>query len=74
MRIQQISILIIVNVSRETWKGGDGDVKIILYIILLAFNMIVIICQQAKISELEEELMNSRIEAIKEINKLRKED
>lgn len=55
-------------------KGGDGDVKIILYIILLAFNMIVIICQQAKISELEEELMNSRIEAIKEINKLRKED
>jgi hypothetical protein len=55
-------------------KGGDGDVKIILYIILLAFNMIVIICQQARISELEEELMNSRIEAIKEINKLRKED
>ena len=55
-------------------KGGDGDVKIILYIILLAFNMIVIICQQAKISELEEELMDSRIEAIKEINKLRKED
>lgn len=55
-------------------KGGDGDVKIILYIILLAFNMIVIICQQARISELEEELINSRIEAIKEINKLRKED
>lgn len=55
-------------------KGGDGDVKIILYIILLAFNMIVIICQQAKISELEEELMNSRTQAIKEINKLRKED
>lgn len=55
-------------------KGGDGDVKIILYIILLAFNMIVIICQQMRISELEEELMNSRIEAIKEINKLRKED
>ena len=55
-------------------KGGDGDVKIILYIILLAFNMIVIICQQARISELEEELMNSRIEAIKEINKLREED
>ncbi len=55
-------------------KGGDGDVKIILYIILLAFNMIVIICQQARISELEEELMNSRIESIKEINKLRKED
>ena len=50
-------------------KGGDGDVKIILYILLLAFNMIVIICQQARISELEEELMNSRIEAIKEINK-----
>lgn len=50
-------------------KGGDGDVKIILYNILLAFNMIVIICQQMRISELEEELMNSRIEAIKEINK-----
>ena len=55
-------------------KGGDGDVKIILYIILLAFNMIVIICQQAKISELEEELLESRTQAIKEINKLRKED
>ena len=55
-------------------KGGDLDVKIILYILLLAFNMIVIICQQAKISELEEELLESRIEAIKEINKLRKED
>lgn len=54
-------------------KGGDGDVKIILYIILLAFNMIVILCQQMRISELEE-LTNSRIEAIKEINKLRKED
>lgn len=54
-------------------KGGDGDVKIILYIILLAFNMIVIICQQARISELEE-LLESRTETIKEINKLRKED
>lgn len=55
-------------------KGGDGDVKIILYIILLAFNMIVIICQQMRISELEEELLECKIEAIKEINKLRKED
>lgn len=48
--------------------------KIIFYIILLAFNMIVIICQQARISELLEELQQAREDAIKEINKLRKKE
>lgn len=52
-------------------KGGDDDVKIILYILLLIVNMILIICQQAKINELEDELQQAREDAIKEINKLR---
>lgn len=52
-------------------KGGDDNVKIILYILLLFLNMIVILCQQARISELLEELQQARSEAIKEINKLR---
>ena len=45
--------------------------KIILYILLLFLNMVVIICQQARISELLEELQQARSDAIKEINKLR---
>lgn len=52
-------------------KGGDDNVKIILYILLLFLNMVVIICQQARISELLEELQQARSDAIKEINKLR---
>lgn len=52
-------------------KGGDDNVKIILYILLLFLNMVVIICQQARISELLEELQQARKDAIKEINKLR---
>lgn len=46
----------------------------ILYVVLLALNMIVIICQQARISELYEEIQQARTDAIKEINNLRKED
>lgn len=52
-------------------KGGDDNVKIILYILLLFLNMVVILCQQARISELLEELQQARSDAIKEINKLR---
>ena len=52
-------------------KGGDENVKIILYILLLFLNMVVIICQQARISELLEELQQARSDAIKELNKLR---
>lgn len=55
----------------EHKKGGDDNVKIILYILLLFLNMILIICQQAKINELEDELQQAREDAIKEINKLR---
>lgn len=62
------------NVSRETMKGGEENVKIILYVGLLVFNLIIILCQQAKISSLLEELQQLRIETIKEINKYRKED
>ena len=51
-------------------KGGEDDVKII-FIILLLFNIVIIICQQAKINELYEELQQAREDAIKEINKLR---
>ena len=71
LKIQQTSILIIVNVSEKHMKGGDDNVKIILYILLLFLNMVVIICQQARISELLEELQQARSDAIKEINKLR---
>ena len=60
------------NVSRETMKGGEENVKIILYVGLLVFNLIIILCQQAKISSLLEELQQLRIETIKEINKYRK--
>lgn len=52
-------------------RGGDDNVKIILYILLLFLNMVVIICQQARIIELLEELQQAREDAIKEINKLR---
>lgn len=48
-------------------KGGDDNVKIILYILLLFLNMVVIICQQARISELLEELQQAREDAIKKI-------
>ena len=37
-------------------------------------NLVIIICQQARISELMEEVQQARIDAIKEINNLRKED
>ena len=43
----------------------------IIFILLLIFNMVIIICQQAKISTLMEELQQAREDAIKEINKLR---
>lgn len=52
------------------WKGGDENVKIILILLLFA-NLVVIICQQAKISDLLEELQQARKDAINEINKLR---
>ena len=52
-------------------KGGDDNVKIILYVLLLFLNMVVILCQQARISELLEELQQAREDAIKELNKLR---
>ena len=55
-------------------KGGEENVKIILYVGLLVFNLIIILCQQAKISSLLEELQQLRIETIKEINKYRKKD
>ena len=54
-------------------KGGDDNVRIVL-ILLLMINLVLIICQQARISELEEELLQARIDAIKEINNIRKED
>ena len=55
-------------------KGGEENVKIILYVGLLGFNLIIILCQQAKISSLLEELQQLRIETIKEINEYRKKD
>ena len=46
----------------------------ILYVLLLMGNLVIIICQQARISELYEEVQQARTDAIKEINNLRKED
>lgn len=55
-------------------KGSDENVKNIFVIILLMFNLVVIICQWAKINELYEEIYNLTNESIKEINNLRKKD
>lgn len=41
---------------------------------LLSLNLVVIVCQQAKISDLLEEMQQARKDAIDEINKYRKED
>lgn len=46
----------------------------IVLILWLMINLVIIICQQARISELEEALLQARMDAIKEINNLRKED
>ena len=54
-------------------KGGDENVKI-LFVLLLLLNMLVIIRQQIRIEELDDELQQARIDAINEINKLRNEE
>ena len=46
----------------------------IIVVLVLSLNIVVIVCQQAKISELMDELQQARYDAIKEINKYRKED
>jgi len=46
----------------------------ILYVLLLMANLVIIICQQARICELYEEIQQARTDDIKEINNLRKED
>ena len=51
-------------------KGGDENVKIFI-IVLLLLNIVVIIMQQAEILDLMDELQQARLDAIKEINKLR---
>ena len=43
----------------------------IFIILLLMLNIVIIVCQQAKINELLEDLQQAREDAIKEINKLR---
>ena len=52
-------------------KGGDDDVKIICFIILLILNLVLIICQQLRIFQLENKIHEEKLKAIKEINKIR---
>lgn len=54
-------------------KGGDENVKII-YTIILLINIGYIIYLDIKVHNLQDKLHQARIDAIKEINKLRKED
>lgn len=65
-----IEILKIIGSDKEWWKV----VKEMWMIIVIALNIACIIKQAIIINELEEELHQAKIDAINEINKLRKED
>lgn len=54
-------------------KEGEENVKIFISIVLI-INAIYIVYLDLKVHKLEDKLLQARIDAIKEINKLRKKD
>lgn len=58
---------------RKTTKEGEENVKVFISIVLI-INAIYIVYLDLKVHKLEDKLLQARIDAIKEINKLRKKD
>ena len=57
----------------EDMKEGEENVKVFISIVLI-INAIYIVYLDLKVHKLEDKLLQARIDAIKEINKLRKKD